>query len=100
MISNEVEEREKDDILFLEAGEDAPEALEAAKEPLDFLPPLVEFSVKFPRIGGWTSAGPLGSCPDPPPTAAFRATASYRCRVSCPQRANATFACCIYRKRP
>ena len=42
MISNEVEEREKDDIQFLEAGEDAPEAHEPAKEPLDFLAPLVE----------------------------------------------------------
>jgi hypothetical protein len=60
MISNEMEKPEKDDIQFLEAGEDAPEALEAAKEPLDFVAPLVKFPVKFPRIGGWTSAGPLG----------------------------------------
>lgn len=43
MISNKVEEREKDDIQFLEAGEDAPEAHEAAKEPLDFLAALVEY---------------------------------------------------------
>jgi hypothetical protein len=51
MISNEVEEREKDDIQFVEAREDAPEALEAAKEPLDFVVPLLEFSVEFPWIG-------------------------------------------------
>jgi hypothetical protein len=47
MISNEVEEREKGDIQFLEAREDAPEALDPAKEPLDFDAPLVEFPVKF-----------------------------------------------------
>ena len=53
---DEVEEAEKEDIEFLEAGEDSAEAFESPEEPLDFVALLVESAVVFPgldAVGLW-----------------------------------------------
>ncbi len=46
----EVEEGEEDDIQLLEPGEYAPEALEAAEEPLNFIALFVQLAVVLPGI--------------------------------------------------
>ena len=46
----EDDEAEEHDVELLEAGEDAPEALEAPEEPLDLVAPLVHLPVVLPGV--------------------------------------------------
>jgi hypothetical protein len=45
-----VDKSEKDNVEFLEAGKNAPEAFQTTKEPLHFIPFLVQFTIIFPRV--------------------------------------------------
>jgi hypothetical protein len=40
-----VDKSEKDNVEFLEAGKNAPEAFQTTKEPLHFIPLLVQFTI-------------------------------------------------------
>jgi hypothetical protein len=45
-----MEKSSEHDVKLFEAREDAPEAFEFAEEPFDFVAPLVELLVIFPRL--------------------------------------------------